>query len=156
MDATTRFAVQDLYTDYASCVDDTKFEKWAEFFAKQCEYRIVSRENFDAGLPMSALSLEGQAMLKDRIYGMNDTMFHAPYLQRHVVGAPRIISLSDGVINSEANYVVLRTKLDSFSEVFNTGRYIDTIVNEDGRLKFRKRVCVFDGDLVPNSIVYPI
>jgi salicylate 5-hydroxylase small subunit len=156
MDATTRFAVQDLYTDYARCVDDTKFEEWPDFFTDQCLYRIVSRENFDAGMRMSALALESRAMLKDRVYGMNDTIYHAPYLQRHVVGCPKILSARDGAIHAEANYVVLRTKLDAFSEVFNTGRYIDTIVSEDGRLKFKERICVFDGELVPNSIVYPI
>lgn len=156
VNTTTRFALQDLYTDYARCVDDTKYEEWPDFFTDECMYRIVSRENFDAGLRMSALALESKAMLNDRVYGMNETIFHAPYLQRHVVGIPRILSVTDGVIQSEANYVVLRTKLDAFSEVFNTGRYIDTIVVEDGRLKFKERICVFDGELVPNSIVYPI
>ena len=156
MDATTRLAVQDLYNDYASCVNDTKFENWPDFFTDECRYRIVSRENFDAGSRMSALHLESKAMLLDRVYGMNETIYHAPYLQRHVISAPTIEAASDGVIRARANYVVLRTKLDSFSEVFNTGRYIDTIVTEDGRLKFKERVCVFDGELVPNSIVYPI
>lgn len=156
MDAATRFSVQDLYTDYARCVDNTKFEAWPDFFTEECLYRIVSRENFDAGLRMSALSLESKAMLKDRVYGMNDTIYHAPYLQRHVVGMPKILSAGDDAIRAEANYVVMRTKLDAFSEVFNTGRYIDTIVREDGRLKFKERICVFDGELVMNSIVYPI
>ncbi|MFC6520976.1 aromatic-ring-hydroxylating dioxygenase subunit beta [Undibacterium arcticum] len=105
---------------------------------------------------MSALALESKAMLKDRVYGVTQTIFHAPYFQRHIVGIPKIISESDGVIVSEANYLVIRTKLDSFSEVFNAGRYIDTIVRENGRLKFRQRICVFDSELVPNSIIYPI
>ena len=32
MDATTRFAVQDLYTDYVRCVDDTQYHEWPDFF----------------------------------------------------------------------------------------------------------------------------
>ncbi|MFC3106404.1 aromatic-ring-hydroxylating dioxygenase subunit beta [Undibacterium arcticum] len=156
MDTTTRFAIQDLYADYTRCVDDSCYEEWPEFFTDECLYRNVSRENFEAGLPMSALALESKAMLKDRVYGVTQTIFHAPYFQRHIVGIPKIISESDGVIVSEANYLVIRTKLDSFSEVFNAGRYIDTIVRENGRLKFRQRICVFDSELVPNSIIYPI
>lgn len=156
MDANTRFAVQDLYNDYAACVDNTKFEAWPDFFTDECTYRIVSRENYDAGLPMSSLMLESKAMLLDRVYGMNDTIYHAPYLQRHVISAPRIHSVEGGVIRAEANYVVLGTKLDVPTEVFNAGRYLDTIVTENGKLKFKERVCVFDGELVPNSIVYPI
>lgn len=156
MDATTRFAVQDLYSDYLNCVDNTRFQDWPDFFTDECLYRIVSRENFDSGALMSTLALEGRAMLLDRVYGMNETIFHAPYYQRHVVSPPRIHSCDGGVIKAEANYVVVRTKLDEFSEVFNAGRYLDTIVTEAGRLKFKERICVFDGDLVPNSIVYPI
>jgi salicylate 5-hydroxylase small subunit len=156
MDATTRFAVQDLYTDYVRCVDDTKYQEWPDFFTDECMYRIVSRENFDAGLQTSTLALESKAMLRDRVYGMNETMYHAPYLQRHVVGIPKIHSADDTEIRAEANYVVVRTKLDAFPEVFNTGRYIDTIVKEDGRLKFKSRICVFDSELVAQSIVYPI
>lgn len=156
MDANTRFAVQDLYNDYAACVDNTKFEAWPDFFTDECIYRIVSRENYDAGLPSSSLMLESRAMLLDRVYGMNETIYHAPYLQRHVISVPRIHSVEGGVIRAEANYVLLGTKLDTPTEVFNTGRYLDTIVTENGKLKFKERICVFDGDLVPNSIVYPI
>lgn len=156
MDANTRFAVQDLYNDYAACVDNTRFEAWPDFFTDECIYRIVSRENYDVGLPSSSLMLESRAMLLDRVYGMNETIYHAPYLQRHVIGIPRIHSAEGGVIRAEANYVLLGTKLDAPSEVFNTGRYLDTIVTENGKLKFKERVCVFDGELVPNSIVYPI
>lgn len=156
MDAATRFAVQDLYNDYAACVDNTKFAAWPDFFTDQCIYRIVSRENYDAGLPSSSLMLESKAMLLDRVYGMTDTIYHAPYLQRHVISAPRIHSDEHGVIRSEANYVLLGTKLDNPTEVFSVGRYLDTIVSENGKLKFKERVCVFDGDIVPNSIVYPI
>jgi salicylate 5-hydroxylase small subunit len=156
MNPTIRFTVHDLYADYARCVDDTRYEEWPDFFTEDCLYRIVSRENYDAGLLMSALALESKAMLRDRVYGMTKTMFHAPYLQRHIVSLPRIVSESSEGIVAEANYLVIRTKLDSYSEVFNAGRYVDTIVSEDGRLKFKKRICIFDSELVPNSLVYPI
>jgi salicylate 5-hydroxylase small subunit len=40
--------------------------------------------------------------------------------------------------------------------VFNAGRYIDRLVRADGRLLFASRLCVFDSELIPNSIIYPI
>ena len=51
-------------------------------------------------------------MLKDRVYGIRETLFHDPYYQRHVVGAPLVRSREAGRIESEANYAVFRTKLD--------------------------------------------
>jgi salicylate 5-hydroxylase small subunit len=94
--------------------------------------------------------------LKDRIYGTTETIFHDPYYQRHVVGVPRILKVDAERIQSEANYAVFRTKPDEMSTVFNVGRYIDTIRRTDEGLKFESRVCVFDSEMIPNSLIYPI
>ena len=64
--------------------------------------------------------------------------------------------LRDGVIHSEANYAVFRTKYDKDSTVFNVGRYIDEVVQTEQGLKFAKRWCIYDSEMIPNSIIYPI
>ena len=48
----------------------------------------MPRENHERGLPLATLSFESKGMLKDRVYGIRETLFHDPYYQRHVVGAP--------------------------------------------------------------------
>ena len=95
-------------------------------------------------------------MLKDRVYGITETIFHDPYYQRHIVGIPVVRGFESGCILSEANYAVFRTKLDKESTVFNVGRYIDTIVSTADGLKFSERLCIFDSEMIPNSIIYPI
>ena len=64
--------------------------------------------------------------------------------------------VEDGHIHSEANYAVFRTKFDKESTVFNVGRYIDTIVQTPEGFKFAERLCVYDSEMIPNSIIYPI
>lgn len=59
-------------------------------------------------------------------------------------------------IEAQANYAVFRTKPDELSTVFNVGRYIDAIVRTDDGLKLASRLCVFDSEMIPNSIIYPI
>jgi salicylate 5-hydroxylase small subunit len=61
-----------------------------------------------------------------------------------------------GKIYSEANYAVFRTKYDKESTVFNVGRYLDIIVQTPEGLKFAERLCVYDSEMIPNSIIYPI
>ena len=56
----------------------------------------------------------------------------------------------------EANYAVFRTKLDGPSTVFNVGRYLDHIVRTPQGLKFAQRLCVYDSEMIPNAIIYPI
>ncbi|WP_454875444.1 aromatic-ring-hydroxylating dioxygenase subunit beta [Paraburkholderia xenovorans] len=145
-----------LYSDYVAAVDNNEWEKWAEFFTEECVYKVQPRENYDSGYPLATLSFESRGMLKDRIYGMTETIFHDPYYQRHVVGTPRVLLVDAERIRSEANYAVFRTKPDEISTVYNVGRYIDTIRRTEDGLKFESRVCVFDSEMIANSLIYPI
>lgn len=156
VDLPTWFGIQQLYADYASAVDGGQWELWPDFFTEQCVYRIQPRENFERGFPLATLSLTSKGMLKDRVYGIQETLFHDPYYQRHVVGAPIVRKVEEGRIHSEANYAVFRTKYDKESTVFNVGRYLDVIVQTPEGLKFAERQCIYDSEMIPNSIIYPI
>jgi salicylate 5-hydroxylase small subunit len=149
-------ALTQLYADYASAVDSGDWNLWPAFFTDQCVYRLQPRENFERGFPLATLSFESKGMLKDRVYGINETLFHDPYYQRHIVGAPLVRKVEDGRIYSEANYVVIRTKLNQLSTVFNAGRYVDEIVATPDGLKFASRLAIYDSEMIPNSIIYPV
>jgi salicylate 5-hydroxylase small subunit len=150
------FQLQALYTDYALAVDSGHWDAWPEFFTDECEYKLQPRENHERGFPLSTLSFESKGMLMDRAYAIRETLFHDPYYQRHVVGTPVVREVRDGVIHSEANYAVFRTKYNKDSTVFNVGRYIDEVVTTPEGLKFAKRWCIYDSEMIPNSIIYPI
>jgi salicylate 5-hydroxylase small subunit len=149
-------AVTQLYADYAQAVDSGDWDLWPEFFVEDCIYKLIPRENYERGFPLSTLAFDSKGMLKDRVYGIRETLFHDPYYQRHVVGAPLIHKADAQRIESEANYAVFRTKLSQESTVFNVGRYIDVIVRTPEGLKFASRLCVYDSEMIPNSIIYPI
>ena len=149
-------ALTQLYAGYASVVDAADWDAWCELFTDDCIYRLVPRENHERGLPLATLSFESKGMLKDRAYAIRETLFHDPYYQRHVVGAPRVLRLDGETIHCEANYAVFRTKLSALTTVFNVGRYLDTVVRTAQGLKFASRLCIYDSELIPNSIIYPL
>ena len=152
----THMALTRLYADYALAVDSGHWDLWPEFFTEQCVYKLIPRENHERGFPLCTLSFTSKGMLKDRVYGIQETLYHDPYYQRHVVGAPVVRRVEGERIHVEANYAVFRTKLDKASTVFNVGRYIDTIVPTPEGLKFAERLCVYDSEMIPNAIIYPI
>jgi salicylate 5-hydroxylase small subunit len=156
LDSETYFEVSQLHARYASVVDAKDWDGWCELFVDDCVYRIQPRENYERGFPLATLSFESKGMLKDRAYGIKETLFHDPYYQRHIVSAPLIHTANDDRIECEANYAVFRTKLSELSTVFNVGRYIDEIVRTDAGLKFKSRQCIYDSEMIPNSIIYPI
>ena len=156
VDFDTWQALQQLYSDYASAVDSGQWALWPEFFTTDGVYKLQPRENHERGFPLSTLAFDSQAMLRDRVYGIKETLFHDPYYQRHVVGAPLVHKAEADRFEVEANYAVFRTKLSRESTVFNVGRYIDVIVRTPEGLKFASRLCVYDSEMIPNSIIYPI
>ena len=156
MDFAEYQALVQLYAEYAFAVDSGDWSLWPEFFVDACSYRLVPRENHERGFPLATLSFESKGMLRDRVYGIKETLFHDPYYQRHVVGAPLVRSVDAQRITSEANYAVFRTKLNELSTVFNVGRYIDRVVRTPAGLKFESRLVVYDSEMIPNSIIYPI
>ncbi|MDW3684608.1 aromatic-ring-hydroxylating dioxygenase subunit beta [Cupriavidus sp. CV2] len=156
LDFETYTQVLALYTDYAAALDNNEWDKWPGFFTEACVYKLQPRENHEGGFPLATLSFESRGMLKDRIYGATETIFHDPYYQRHVVGIPRILKADPERIDAEASYAVFRTKPDGQSTVYNVGRYIDVIRRTEDGLKFESRLCVFDSEMIANSIIYPI
>jgi salicylate 5-hydroxylase small subunit len=116
----------------------------------------MSRENFDAGLSLSTLALHGQGMMRDRVYGVQSTIVFAPYYQRHILGPTRVVQSVEGVVSTETNYLVVRTKRDLPAEILSVGVYLDKIVATEEGLRFAQRLCIFDNDLIPNSIICPI
>lgn len=156
VDFATFQAVVDLNAAYAAALDDKQWDAWPEFFLDDCVYRVQPRENYDAGLPLATLSFESKGMLKDRIYGIRDTLFHDPYYQRHVIGLPRVVVVDDETLAVEANYAVFRTKPDQLTDILNVGRYLDVLKRTGDGLKFASRLCIFDSEMVPNSLIYPL
>jgi salicylate 5-hydroxylase small subunit len=150
-----RLRIEDLYARYAARLDDRRFEEWPDLFTDDCTYRIVPRENYDRGLPLATLAFESKGMLRDRVYAVTETLFHEPYYTRHLVSGFIIAAGGDGY-DVRANYLVIRTKAGALSEVYSAGRYVDHVVDRLGTLLFHEKVCVFDSELIPNSLIYPI
>ena len=156
MDFKDYFELSQLYASYAQAVSSSQWELWPEFFTEDCTYRLQPRENYDRGFPLATLSFESKGMLKDRVYGIRETLFHDPYYQRHIVGAPVVLKAEADRFESEANYAVFRTKLSELSTVFSVGRYIDVVVRTEQGLKFASRQVIYDSEMIPNSIIYPL
>ena len=151
-----QYYVDQFNAAYGDILDRGDYAAWVELFTEDCLYKVIPRENHDAGLPLATMALESRGMLQDRAYGITNTLFHAPYYQRHVIGIAQILNDNGAEIRATANYSVFRTRPGSVSEIYNVGRYLDVFLREGAGLKLKERVCVFDSELILNSMIYPI
>jgi salicylate 5-hydroxylase small subunit len=148
--------IDQLNAAYAAALDERRFDEWPGFFLEDGRYTVQARENFDRKLPLALIALESQGMMKDRVYGITQTIFHGPYYTRHVVSPAQVLAAEADRIRAQSHYAVFRTKPGDASEVYNVGRYIDEIVRTPDGLKLASRTCVYDSEMVLNSLIYPI
>jgi 3-phenylpropionate/cinnamic acid dioxygenase small subunit len=151
-----RLEAEALYADYAACLNEERFEDWPDFFVERCLYKIVPRENFVRGLPLATMLCESRGYLLDRVVGIRKTAVYAPRTIRRLVSGVRPLGWRGEELECRADYAAFETLTDELTRVFNVGQYQDRIVVEDGRLKFKEKICVFDSNLVPNSLIFPL
>ena len=145
--------VHRLYLDYISAVDDD-VERWPELFTEECSYRIASRENVRRGLPLAVMRCDSRAMLRDRATAIRSSAFYVHRTSRHLVGLLDVRPVDDGW-SVQANFAVYVSLPRAETVLLAAGSYDDVVVDDGGALRFRQKHCIYDGDVVAESIVQP-
>ena len=151
-----RVQLEQLYADYAHCLDADELERWPEFFIEDCFYRVTSAENYEAGLPLGLIYATSRNMLKDRVSALREANIYEPQRYRHLVSSLRAVREDAGAVDLEANFLVVRTMQDGGMTVFAAGRYIDQVVHEREVWKFAKKEVVLDSRQIDTLLAIPI
>ena len=151
-----RARLADLYGGYDEALAEGEYERWPDFFTAACVYRITSRENYDAGLPVALIYAESRAMLVDRVAALRKTLLYAPRITRNLTAAIVLRSIQPDGMRLSASFAVFQTLINEPSAVFLCGRYYDRVVEDGGTLRFAERVCVTDATVVPTSLIFPL
>jgi salicylate 5-hydroxylase small subunit len=154
--ADLRARLADLYAAYDDALGEGDYERWPEFFTEACVYKIIPRENYDAGLPLALMQAESRGMLADRIAAIRKTTLYAPRLVRRLVSSIVLRAIATDSMRLSASFAVFQTMLNEPSQVFLCGRLYDRVVDDAGALRFAERICVTDATLVPTSLIFPI
>lgn len=152
----SRDSVERFYESYYDSLDENRLSDWPPHFSEDCLYRVVSRENFERGLPLSTIVAESRNMLIDRVTGLTKTQVYAPRYYRRFPGPLRVQAESNALVSVQHNLLIIQTLIDKQSEIVMSGRCHDKIELEQGRLQLKVRVFVFDSEMIPNSLIYPV
>lgn len=155
-DARLRGEIRDLNDEYAARLDAFELEGWAGMFTDDALYVVTARENFDQGLTHGTIWLEGRAMINDRVLAIRKALIYEDRYLRHFTSGVRITGESGGLIECQANFLVIESMIDMKPEIIMLGRYVDKVARVGGELRFRERQCVFDNHWLPRALVLPI
>lgn len=146
--------LRDHYDAYYATLDDVMLEEWPAFFTAECLYRVVPRENFERGLPLGTMHAESRGMLQDRVTGLVKTQMYAPRYYRRFPGPLRVRQSAEGV-RTRHNLLMVQVLIDKPPEIILCAVCHDLLAEEDGRMRFRERIVVFDNEMIANSLIYP-
>ncbi len=141
---------------YGHAIDDGDYERWPEFFAEDALYKITTRWNHDRAMPAGLMLCQGRAMMEDRVSALRSANIYEPHHYRHLIDPPVLIDKPGREISATAGFAVYRTMQSGAPEIFCTGKYVDRIVENAGRLKFSERIVVCDGERIDTMIVIPL
>jgi len=151
-----RLELDELYADYAHCLDADRLEDWPGFFTEDCAYRVTSAENFEAGLPLGIIYATSRAMLVDRVMALRQANIYEPQRYRHLIGAIKIERESEAGLDVLANFLVVRIMQDGAMSLFAAGRYVDRVVREGDGWKFARKDVVLDSRQIDTLLAIPI
>lgn len=144
--------------DYADALDQQRFAQWPEFFDTEvCDYRVLSRENHDAGLPAPLMGCYTHGMVQDRVSMLiKDTLTYRRSYLRHYITNVRASCQDDGSIQASANLLVMQSSKEGQSSLYMVGRYEDLLVAQGPALKLRRRWVIVDSFSIDNMLAIPL
>jgi len=151
-----RHAASDLMAEYGLLIDEDRLEDWVELFAEDCDYKVVTRENVEQGLPNILIWCDNKDMLRDRIASYRDVNEYNLHWDRHIIGLPRFCGEAAGVWTLEASYSLFQTDLEGASRLFSAGRYRIEFRMAGGSARIKTATVIADTGLIPTLLASPI
>ncbi|MFM0116868.1 anthranilate 1,2-dioxygenase small subunit AndAd [Paraburkholderia nemoris] len=150
------FELYILQNQYISTLDNDRLEAWPTLFTEDCTYEIVPKENADMGLPIGIIHCTNQRMLRDRVVSLRNANIYEDHTYRHMTSGLVVTGEKDGVIETESSYVVVQTRSNGESDVYQAGKYYDCVVCTPEGLRYRSKRVVYDTSRVQTLLATPI
>lgn len=150
------FEIYQLQERYCAALDNDRLEEWATLFTEDCLYEIVPKENADMGLPIGLIYCDNQRMLRDRVLSLRHASIFEEHSCRHMTSGLVITPVDADTVQAESSYVVVQTRTNGESFVYQAGRYLDKVVRTPAGWRYRQRRVIYDTSRVQTLLATPI
>jgi len=158
MSMTLQQRIERFNFDYADALNQRRYGEWPDFFTEDdCDYRVVSRENHDAGLPTPLMGCFSHGMIKDRVAMLvTGTLTYRNVNLRHYITNVRAGQGASGEVMGFANMLVMQSDIEGNSSIYMVARYEDVFQDSGDKLKLKKRLVIVDSFSIDNMLAVPL
>jgi anthranilate 1,2-dioxygenase small subunit len=150
------FELHQLQERYVALLDSDRLEEWPDLFTEDGRYEIVPKENADMGLPIGLIHCDNRRMLRDRVTSLRHANIYEAHSYRHMTSGLQITPQDDGKVKMESSYVVVQTRTNGESAIYQAGRYVDHVVRTPGGWRYQEKRVVYDTSRVQTLLATPI
>lgn len=150
------FELHMLQDQYINNLDNDRLEAWPTLFTEDCLYEVVPKENEDMGLPIGVIYCTNHKMLRDRVVSLRNANIFEEHSYRHMTSGLSVTDEKGGVIETESNYVVIQTRTNGESGVYQAGKYYDQVVRTADGLRYKSKRVIYDTSRVQTLLATPI
>lgn len=142
--------------DYVACLDEDRLEEWPDFFLEDGHYGVYPRENVEAGYELGLFTCENRRQILDRVTAHRKANVFPAHWNRHLISSIRILSSSQDEVEASSNYLILQTRQDGETTLFQAGKALDTYSRTGEDLIIKSRKIIYDTSRVKTLFVTPI
>jgi anthranilate 1,2-dioxygenase small subunit len=145
-----------LQEQYVTVLDTDRLEEWPELFTEDCKYEIVPKENADLGLPIGLIHCDNRRMLRDRVVSLRNANIFEAHSNRHFTSGLSLTPVDAKTVDMQSNYIVVQTRGNGESAIYQAGRYFDRVVMTPEGWKYRSKRVIYDTSRVQTLLATPI
>lgn len=150
------FEMHSLQERYVSVLDNDQLEQWPALFTESCLYEILPKENEDLGLPIGVIHCDSQRMLRDRVLSLRHANIFDEHSYRHMTSGLQITQVDEDTVDMSSNYVVVQTRSNGESNVYQSGVYHDRAVRTEAGWRYQRKRAIYDTSRVQTLLATPI
>jgi anthranilate 1,2-dioxygenase small subunit len=95
-------------------------------------------------------------MLFDRIEATEKANIFEPHSYRHILSDSEVVAKTADLIRVRTGFICVRIMHSGETTLFASGEYVDEVVRENGRCRFRSKAVILDSSQIDTLIAIPL
>ena len=150
------FEIFRLQDRYLSTLDNDRLEEWPDLFTDDLPLRNRPARERCQRTSDRPHPLREQAYAAQPHHSLRQANIYEAHGYRHMTSGLTLRRIDADTVESESSYVVIQTRTEGDSFVFQAGQYVDRVVRTPDGWRYASKRVIYDTSRVQTLLATPI